>query len=87
MASHQPPLLDQLSNSLVERILNSPGKSAHSALRQTLKLSFLKRAVQPVKQSASAFHVKYVRSVLNMRSLMMSVSVFGVASLNVSAAA
>jgi hypothetical protein len=69
----------------MERILNSPGKSAHSALRLILKLSFQKRVALLAKQSASVFHAMCDKSVLNTLWLMMNVSVFGAVFQNVSA--
>jgi hypothetical protein len=71
----------------MERILNSPGKSAHSALRLILKLSFQKRVALLAKQSASVFHVMCAKSVLNTLWHMMNVSVFGAVFQNVSAVA
>jgi hypothetical protein len=57
------------------------------ALKPIQKLSSLKRVVQLVKLSASAYLAMYVVSVWNMHSHMMSVSVFGEASPNVSVVA
>jgi hypothetical protein len=71
----------------MERILNSPGKSAHSALKPILRLSFQKRVDPLAKQSASVFHVMCDKSVLNTLWHMMSASVFGAVSQNVSAVA
>jgi hypothetical protein len=64
----------------MERILNSPGKSAHSALRLIPKLSFQKRVARLAKQSASVFHVMCDKSVLNTLWHMMNASVFGAVS-------
>jgi hypothetical protein len=69
----------------MERILNSPGKSAHSALRLIPKLSFQKRVALLAKQSGSASHVMCDKSVLNTLWHMMNASVFGAVSQNVSA--
>jgi hypothetical protein len=66
--------------------LNSPGKSAHYALRQIQKPSSLKKVDLRAKQSASASHVMFAKSVLNTRSHMMSVLESGVASPSVSVA-
>jgi hypothetical protein len=68
------------------KIWNFPGKSAHSALRQILKLSFQKRVALPAKQSAYASHAMFVKSALNMRWHMMSVLEFGADSPNASVA-
>jgi hypothetical protein len=69
----------------MERILNSPGKSAHSALRLIPKLSFQKRVALLAKQSGSASHVMCDKSVFNTIWHMMNASVFGAVSQNVSA--
>jgi hypothetical protein len=70
----------------MERILNSPGKSAHSVLKQIQKLSFLRKVALLAKQSESAFPVMFAKNVLNTPWLTMSALVFGVASPSVSAA-
>jgi hypothetical protein len=57
------------------------------ALKPIQKLSSLKRVVQLAKQSASAYLAMFVVSAWNTRSHMMSVSVFGEASPNVSVVA
>jgi hypothetical protein len=59
------------------KIWSFPGKSVHSVLRLTQKLSSLKRVALLAKQSASANHAMFDKSVLNMPSHMMSVSVSG----------
>jgi hypothetical protein len=56
-------------------------------LKPIQKLSSLRRVVLLAKPSASAYLATFVVSAWNMRSHMMSVSVFGEASPNVSAAA
>jgi hypothetical protein len=68
------------------KILNSHGKSAHSAPRPIQKLSSLKRVDQLVKQSVSASHAMFVKNVLSMRSHTMSVLEFGADSPNASVA-
>jgi hypothetical protein len=69
----------------MERILNSPGKSAHYALRLIRRLSFLKRVALLAKQSASVSRVMCDKSVLNTLWHMMNASVFGAVSQNVNA--
>jgi hypothetical protein len=66
------------------RILNSPGKSAHSALKLIRKLSFQKRVAPLAKQSESASHVMCVKSVLNTLWHMMNALVSGAVSQSVS---
>jgi hypothetical protein len=70
----------------MERILNSPGKNALFAHKQIQKHSFLKRAVQLVKLSESAFLAMFAKNVWNTRSLTMSALESGVDSPNVSVA-
>jgi hypothetical protein len=57
------------------------------ALKPIQKLSSLKKVVQLVRLSASAYHAMFVVSAWNTRSHMMNVSVFGEASPNVSVVA
>jgi hypothetical protein len=61
----------------MERILNSPGKSALSVRRPIRKLSFLRRVALLAKQSEFAFPAMFARNAWNTRWLMMSDSVFG----------
>jgi hypothetical protein len=68
------------------RILNSRGKSAHSALRPIQKLSFQKKAAQLAKQSASVSHVMFAKNALSTRSLTMNALEFGADSPNASVA-
>ncbi len=84
---HPSPPQAQQSNSPMAKIWSSHGRSAHSALRPILRLSSLKRVALLAKPSASANHAMFAKNALNTRSRMMSVSVFGVASLSVSAVA
>jgi hypothetical protein len=57
------------------------------ALKPIQKLSSLKRVVPLAKLSASVYLAKFEASAWNMRSHMMSVSVFGEASPNASVVA
>jgi hypothetical protein len=67
-------------------MLNSPGKSAHFALRQIQKHSFLKKVAQLVKQSASVFLAMFAKNVWSTRLHTMSALESGVDSPSVSAA-
>jgi hypothetical protein len=69
------------------RIWSFLGRSAHSALRPILKLSFLRKVALLAKQSESASPAMFAKSALNTRSLTMSDLVSGAAFQSVNAVA
>ena len=82
----------QIQQVAIEGVINSdginfPGRSALCALRPILKHFSPRRVVLPARLSASAYLAMFVESAWNTRSHMMSVSVFGEASPNVSVVA
>ena len=82
----QPPTRPTLPRTLISFSIlwSKSGKNKLSAQKQTLRLSFLKRVVQPARQSVFVKPARFVTSALNMPSSTTNASVFGVGYPNVS---